>query len=391
VTLSEAGAGGADQPPLRVLLAHDRLGYQQAGIHGGGRLLLEWTRALEERGVRVIPVVLRSSPNLRALVAREGFAVRFLDRANADPRTLVDLVRIIRRERIDLLHLQGHGARLFGRLAARVTGRPAIVHVHADYRRMPKGYPWYVRAADRALAPLAERVFLVAEALRPFATTDMGLGKRPVEIWHNPVDRRRFSRPTPEQRAASRTALGLTSATPVAITVGRLDRLKGVDLQVAAWPEVRRAVPSAILLIAGEGPERTALELEAAPLGDAVRFLGFRDDVERLLWAADVAVLSSRQEALSLAAVEAMATGLPVVATEVGGSPEVVRNGVTGLIVPPEDSGALARALIALLRDPPLRARLAQSADQSAAELDLPAFAARLEASYRAVLAGWGR
>jgi L-malate glycosyltransferase len=381
------GALPPEQGTLRVLLAHDRLGYEQAGLHGGGRLLLEWTRALEERGVRVVPVVLRSSPNLRALVKREGFPVRFLERANADPRTLIDLVRIVRRERIDLLHLQGHGARLFGRLAAGVTRRPAIVHVHADYRRMPKGYPWYVRAADRALAPLAERVFLVAEALRPFATGDMGLGKRPIDVWHNPVDRRRFHRPSPDQRAASRAALGLRPDTPVAITVGRLDRLKGVDLQVAAWPEVHRAVPGAILLVVGEGPERAALEREAAPLGDAVRFLGFRDDIERLLWAADVAVLSSRQEALSLAAVEAMAAGVPVVATDVGGSPEVVRDGVTGLIVPPEDPASLARALISLLGNPPLRARLAERADHAATELDLPAFAARLEAAYRAVLA----
>ncbi len=384
---SEIADDGSERQPLRVLLAHDRLGYEQAGIHGGGRLLLEWTRALEERGVGVIPVVLRSSPNLRALVAREGFAVRFLDRANADPRTLADLVGIIRREGIDLLHLQGHGARLFGRLAARLTGRPAIVHVHADYRRMPKGYPWYVQAADRLLAPLAERVFLVAEALRPFAASDMGLAKRPTEVWHNPVDRRRFYRPSIEQRAASRAELGLLPETPVAVTVGRLDWLKGVDLQVAAWPAVRRTVPAAVLLIAGEGPERAALELEAARQGRAVRFLGFRDDVERLLWAADVAVLSSRQEALSLAAVEAMATGLPVVATAVGGSPEVVRDGVTGLIVPPEDPASLAQALSALLADPALRARLADRADRAAAELDLPAFAARLEAAYRAVLA----
>jgi glycosyltransferase involved in cell wall biosynthesis len=370
-----------------VLLAHDRLGYEQAGIHGGGRLLLEWTRALEERGVGVVPVVLRSSPNLRELAVREGFAVRFLDRGNLDLRTLLDLVRIIREEQIDLLHLQGHGARLFGRLAARVTGRPAIVHVHADYRRMPKGYPWYVRAADRTCARLAARVFLVAEALRPFAVQDMGLGSRPIEIWHNPVDRRRFHPPSPDQRAESRAALGLRSETPVAITVGRLDRLKGVDLQVAAWADVGRAVPGATLLVIGEGPERSGLERAAAALGGAIRFLGFREDVERLLWAADVAVLSSRQEALSLAAVEAMAAGLPVVATDVGGSPEVVRNGITGLIVPPEDVGALAQGLIRLLGDSTLRTQLAKNADRAAAELDLPAFAARLEAAYRTAIA----
>jgi glycosyltransferase involved in cell wall biosynthesis len=229
-------------------------------------------------------------------------------------------------------------------------------------------------------------VFLVAEALQAFATDDMGLGQRPVEVWHNPVDRRRFFRPTSEQRGASRAALGLAEETPVAITVGRLDRLKGVDLQVAAWTQVRRELPDAILLVVGEGPERASLEHAAAALAGAVRFLGFREDIDRLLWAADVAVLSSRQEALSLAAVEAMAAGLPVVATDVGGSPEVVRDGVTGLIVPPEDPASLARALITLLGDPPLRARLAERADQAATELDLPTFAARLEAAYRAVL-----
>jgi glycosyltransferase involved in cell wall biosynthesis len=377
------------RPPLRILLADDRLGYERSGLHGGGRLVLAWTRALVERGLDVTTVILRGGPRFHEMVEAQQLPIVILDRTEFDPRTYLDFLSIIDDRATQLLHLQGHGAAAFGRLAALRRRLPTVVHTHADYRVSPKGYPWYVRAADRLLAPAADLALAVSRQTRRFAIEERGFRPDQVEIFPNAVDVAAFHRPRPDERAAARRELGIPDGGLAAITVGRLDRLKGVDLQVEVWGEVLRAQPAAALLVVGDGPERAALERHAADHGlqRSLHFLGWRSDVERLLGAADFAVLSSRDEGLPLVVLEAMACGLPVLATEVGGVPEVVRDGVNGLLVPPDDRAALARGFAALFADAALRERLAAGAARTVAGYSLSLVAARLEAVYRRVLA----
>lgn len=380
-----------EEPPLRILLADDRLGYDRFGLHGGGRLMLAWTRALLARGVDVTTVILRGSRTFRALVEAEGLPIIFLDRAEFDPRTYGDFLSLIDERGIELLHLQGHGASTFGRLAALRRGLPVVAHTHADYRHSPKGYPWYVRAVDRLLAPGTARALAVSRVTRQFAIDERGFSPDRIEVFPNAVDHSSFRRPTAVQRREMRRRLGIADETPVAVTVGRLDRTKGVDLQVDAWDEVARAVPEALLLVAGDGPDRPALEQRVAARGRqrSIRFLGWRADVEQLLWAADFGVISSRDEGLPLAVLEAMATGLPVVGTDVGGIPDVIRHDVNGILVPPEDASALAHGVIALASDVGLRRRLAAGAVETSADFALPAVAEHLEAVYRSTIAAW--
>ena len=159
---------------------------------------------------------------------------------------------------------------------------------------------------------------------------------------------------------ASRSELARSAEGPVVLTVARLDGQKGVSHLL----EAVAAVPHASFAIAGDGPNRAALEARAAALGvnDRVRFLGHRHDVPALLAAADLFVLPSLYEGLPLAVLEAMAAGVPVIATAIGGTNEVVRDGETGTLVPPADSAALAAAIARVLANRDRASRLALAA-----------------------------
>ncbi len=164
----------------------------------------------------------------------------------------------------------------------------------------------------------------------------------------------------PADRAAVRRGLGLPSDTAVILTVARFTPQKGHATLLAAWPDIAREALGATLLLVGDGPTRPESEAAAAGFA-AVRFLGNRDDVPDLMAAADLLVLPSRFEGLPLVVLEAMAAGLAVVATDTPGTAEAVIGGETGLLVPPDDAPALARAVAAALDDATARGRMAEA------------------------------
>jgi glycosyltransferase involved in cell wall biosynthesis len=179
------------------------------------------------------------------------------------------------------------------------------------------------------------------------------------------VDLARYS-----EQAACPTLLreyDIPADAPIVGVVARLEPEKGHPTLLEAWPAVRTAVPDARLLIVGEGSQRELLEVQAASLGlldgaaPAVVFTGRRDDVPAVTAALDVAVLPSYREAQGLSILEAMALSRPVVASAVGGIPEMIDDGRTGLLVPPKDAAALAGALTRLLRDPVEAERLGRA------------------------------
>jgi glycosyltransferase involved in cell wall biosynthesis len=242
-----------------------------------------------------------------------------------------------------------------------------------------------VQLCDHALAGHTDHVLAISESVAHFAIEQQGFPRELVEILHNPVDLGRFRPGTANSRSAGRAELGLAQDASVVICVARFDPVKGVDVLLEAWPEVVSMNRRSTLLLAGDGPLRESLEQQARALGitESIRFLGYRSDVESLLHTADICVVPSRSEGLSLAAVEAMASGLPVVASRVGGIPEVVEDGRTGLLVEAENPKALASAITRLLGDTPLRIRLAASAGRAAQAYDIEAYCARLEALYQ--------
>jgi glycosyltransferase involved in cell wall biosynthesis len=200
----------------------------------------------------------------------------------------------------------------------------------------------------------------------------------------NGVDTARFIPLPAEEKAALRSRLGLPLDAPLALFVGRLSPEKRVGLLTGAWATVRAAIPQACLMIVGGGPDEVALKQQA---GEGVLFMGSQPDVLPYLQAADLFVLPSAAEGLSLALLEALACGLPAIATAVGGNPEVIAQGENGWLVPPDDPAALAAAIRTLLADDKLRRSLGEHGRaQVVQRYSLATMADRLVALYRQVL-----
>ncbi|HEY3099887.1 MAG TPA: glycosyltransferase family 4 protein [Methylomirabilota bacterium] len=211
---------------------------------------------------------------------------------------------------------------------------------------------------DRLVSRLVDRVIAVSEAARAFLISGKGYDPRKIVVVPNGRDLSVF-RPGAGGQAV-RKELGIDRATPLIGVIGRLEEQKGHVYILEAWPSVLAEFPDARLLLVGDGSLRAALERRAQDLGvtGSVLFAGFRSDVPRVLDALDVLALPSLYEGMPLTAIEASAMAKPVVATAVDGTPEVVRDGRTGRLVPPRDVVALSRALRSVLRDPAAAKRL---------------------------------
>ncbi|MDE2051442.1 MAG: glycosyltransferase, partial [Gammaproteobacteria bacterium] len=190
-------------------------------------------------------------------------------------------------------------------------------------------------------------------------------------------------------RGRVRSELGIEAGRPVLAIIGRMHPVKGHRALLAMLPAVVRSCPRALLLVIGDGPERTPCEALARSLGISqhVRFLGRRDDVPRLLAAIDLVLMPSQSEGLGLAAIEALAAARPVIAFSVGGLPEVVVDGLNGRLVPPGDSQAFTSAVIETLRDPGRRFSYARGAASSAEHFGVEAHVQRVIECYRMTLA----
>lgn len=297
---------------------------------------------------------------------------------------LAGLRRAVARFEPDIVHLHSSKAGLVGRLALR--GRlPTVFQPNAwsfealTGRRRLAAVRWESRAAR-----WTDDLFLVSrhehEAARAYGIEPLGGSV----VLGNPVDVTRFRPATPDERRRKRHELGVADNQPLVGCIGRLCRQKGQDVLLDRWPEVAAAVPEAVLVLVGDGPDRDRL---AAKAGPGIRLLGNRTDVAELLRALDVVVLPSRWEGMALTMLEAMATGLPVVTTDVGGAAETVGRGA-GAVVPIGDGNAVARAVVARLLDRQLGQREGDRGRELAVEEhSSPAIIAAVDAAYQVTLA----
>ncbi len=251
-----------------------------------------------------------------------------------------------------LVHCHNVTALFHGARAARRAGRLPVLYTEHD-RDLPA--PWRQRLLHRWLARRVTRTVAVSRRLADALVRWEGFPRaRTAPLLNGAGDPRAACA---ESRAQARAALGWDDA-PVVLAVGSLTDVKNHSGLLAGWPAVRARAPGARVVLAGDGPLRAGLQAaaDALPRGAAV-LLGERHDVPRLLAAADVFVLPSRSEGLSLSLIEAHGAGRPSVACAVGGNGEVLLDGETGRLVPAGDGAALAEALAGLLADPALRAR----------------------------------
>jgi glycosyltransferase involved in cell wall biosynthesis len=284
----------------------------------------------------------------------------------ADGRGLVELYRLIRSHQFDIVHTHMSKAALLGGCAARLARARVVVNTAHNLGSIAMPRAW-LRALfwiyDKLLLSLtADAVVTVSERVRDTVVRDGLLSARRVFSIHNGI------RPTPGDvhSFAPLEAIDGGRDRLVVGTVARLVWFKGLNDLVAAAPAVVKAFPQTVFVLVGDGPERDHLEHEANELGVAANFIFFgeRHDVPSLLRGFDLFVLPSVSEGLPITILEAMAAGKAVIATEVGGVPELVEHGVTGLLVPPRDPTALGAALISLLGDRPRRSAMGRSGRQ---------------------------
>ncbi len=291
---------------------------------------------------------------------------------------LVRLVHLVRDVRPDVVHGYLFGPNLFAVIAGRLAGVAGVVVAKRNVDAFET--PRQVRVS-RVAHRLATHVTAVSEAAAD-SVVALGVPRARITVIPNGVDAARFDPPAPAE--AARRALGADS-TPLVGSVGCLAARKdyGTLLEALGLLAGRGLAFRAALV--GDGPERGALEARAAALGlaDRVRFLGERTDVDRLLPGMDVFVLSSREEGIPNALLEAMAAGRACVATAVGGTPEVLHDGETGWLVPPGAPGALADALEQALTQPGEARRRSEAACRAAREeMSIEAMARRHEEFY---------
>ena len=276
-------------------------------------------------------------------------------RPGKDLRALWRLVRLLRRLQPDVVHSR-NWATFDAVLAARVARVPVVVHgEHGRDITDPLGANPRRKRLRRALAPLVDRFVTVSRDLATWLTDQIRVPAHKVVTIHNGVDLTRFGA---RCRQEARARLGIPPDGLVVGTVGRLDPVKDQAGLVEAFAGLRAKRSDAILIIAGDGPCREPLAdlIMRRGLQDRVRLLGERRDIPEVLSAMDVFVLPSIAEGMSNTVLEAMATGLPVVATRVGGNPEIVEDGVTGRLTLPLDPVALASSIDSYLDDAHLRA-----------------------------------
>ncbi|MCW3000506.1 MAG: glycosyl transferase group 1 [Solirubrobacterales bacterium] len=327
------------------------------------------------RNVVVSATAHEADPALVALLDTSADRLELLDATRmADRRFLTGLLRAARPWAPAVVHSHLVGASVNGRVLARLLGVPHVVTVHTP----PGGAEDSVRRqqADGLTARLSARIIAPSSAV----------AQAYAKAWSVPASRLTVlpTAPPPREPAAGararvRAELAIAPGEVLVLCLARLEPAKGVHVLL----EATRALPAVHVVVAGDGSERARL----APLAQAAggRLLGTRDDVADLLEAADVVCLASLHEALPLSLLEAMRSGRPVVASAVGGIPELLADGA-GVLVPPGDAAALRAALAALAQDRALRERVGAAGRARVAERHAPELVARAHADLYAGL-----
>jgi glycosyltransferase involved in cell wall biosynthesis len=356
---------------------------QNLNVGGAEELILGASTALPSVGVETgVVAITRRGPVADELDAA-GVPVHLVtgEPGPRDPAAFLRLVRLLQRVRPDVVHTFLIVAGIYGRLAAFAAGVPLVLSAEQNiYTRKARRHAMM----ERALAARTYRVIACCDVVGRYYQQQVGVPRSKIEVIYNAV---RFGRrPQATDGETARFALKLPPEALVLGTLGRLTEQKGQRVLLQAVAKLAGDVPSLVLFLAGTGPLRDELEAETSRLGiaDRVRFLGLRRDRATLYAAMDIFVLPSHWEGLSLALVEAMGAGRAVVATRVGGNPEVVRDGRSGLLAPPADVDALAEALGTLAKDHALRASLGDAAfDEARSRFAIEQHVNQLAALYR--------
>jgi len=370
---------------LRVLLLVDQL----SGLGGGAEVFLVGlaTHLPRERFEVSVCATRAVAPGPLAEILDAG-AVPYIAlgrRSRWDLLRMRRLAALLGSGRFDIVHAHKFGSNVWGTLFGRACRVPVVIaHEHTwSY----EGRPLRKWIDGRIVGPLATRFIAVSDADAARMVEDEKVASEKVVVMPTGYVARPLAPNTD-----LRSELGLTSETPLVGTAVVFRPQKALEVLLEAHARLLRTMPDVHLAIAGDGPTRAEIERRARELSldGRVHFLGHRDDVDAILRSLDVAALSSDFEGSPLFVLECMANGTPIVATAVGGIPQMIFDGETGVLVPPRDPEALAGAIGHLLVDPERRAKLAAAAANRLSDFRIDAVARRFADLYETLAAEAG-
>lgn len=358
---STSDMGGAERMVLWLAEALDRSRFEPCiGALVGGGELIERAR---EAGIP---------------------AEHFQFRGFFDPGGIRRLIRFVRTNRIDLVQTHGLRADSVARWAARLGGARAVI---STIHSIDPDKPLLHRLLDRSTAPLVTRFVAVCDAAKQARVRREALAPGRIEVVPIGLPHRDIPR---EQRDSIRRELGIDAeAVPVVGILANLRSMKGHRDVIAALPAILRELPAAVFLFAGRDDSNGEIEQLAREQGvaDAIRFLGYYRDTARLLAAMDIFLLPSTWEGLPVSILEALHAGVPVIATRVGGIPEIIRDGREGILIEPRRPDQIAEAVIRMTRNWALRAEFSRAADVRAQTIfSISTMTTRMEAIYTQAL-----
>ena len=375
--------GDKQQKKCNVLWVVDHMGYKNV-VHGPGNYFLNMIPMLNPEKFNVILCVLRGEKYHHSELLNKGYKVYYLGKGKIDFLTIPELLRIIKNEKIDLLHLNGYGSSNFGRIVAMIKGLPNIVESYDE----DMNYPLIQKFSDIILRNKTTKAIAVSEAVKNSCINKRNIPENKVLVIHTGISPDKFDEVNREESIQLKNEYNLNQDYCVIGTLARLREEKGVRYIIEAAAEVLKIFPKVYFFIAGDGPLANELLTLAKELNiqDKIIFAGFCKNAKIVLSILDIYLQPSLKEGFSASIQEAMAQKKPIIATDVGGTPEMLEHDVSGILIPPENSEIMSKKIIYLLNDQEKRKQLGINAFEKCRKWGLDVLVNDLEQLYSHIL-----
>ncbi|MEI6564707.1 MAG: glycosyltransferase family 4 protein [bacterium] len=370
---------------ITVLHLCEHFGDRQVAFHGVSRLFELWIPAFDTHRFRVLLCSRKGSSDVadRRLRAA-GIEPLYLGYGKMDPRNLFKLIGLMRRADVDILHVHGYGASTWGRIAGLLLGKPVIVHEHCNYGTVPA----FQRPVEWFLGHFTRYAYAVSESTRTFTVKKRHIPAAIVETLYSGIPLEQIHKVTPEWIRTFRSEQGRKPDDKILGVVGRLESHKGHMDAFKALRLMLARRPDVYLWIIGNGRYEEVLRqwVNENNLADRIAFLGYRDDVVKVIQCLDIQLFPSHQEGTPSTLFEGMAVGNACVASTADGQGEILTHEKDALLFAPGDIEAMARHTLRLLDDPGLLKRLRQNALTRIQDFDMKRCLEKMERKYEEVV-----